>query len=356
MADAYFEIEEYLWFSEYQQGNVNVAGLVFDDTLEDTLTLGPEEVLTVFVEALEETLNFTEGDFTGIHWPAVSDTLALQEIQGNPTRVKQSFLNLLLTAHLTPALIAHVHLDVLHGVDIFWEEVSDELQIHSSYANAVPYWWEWIYESLDIDMTEPQPEPPLVLVLYLLENDLINMRHDVEQEYEFNSSCMEAFFLWDDYVWGWVHLVESPLDGVEDVQEIIGKVADEYILLGDAPAPKVKVVQIMDERIFIFDAGTHEKYYLLTAADTIAIMEDEVSFRAICGVGSVVEALGVNETVSTQTVFMRLAAESLTFADIPALLQEFLIEEGLEMGDVDLAQWVFNVLAESGFNVADIIG
>ena len=55
-------------------------------------------------------------------------------------------------------------MDVLHGVDIYWEEVSSELQIHSNYVNSVPYWWEWIYESFNIEMTEPQPLPPLLVV------------------------------------------------------------------------------------------------------------------------------------------------------------------------------------------------
>ena len=355
MADAYFEIEEYLWLSEAIQGNVNVAGLVFDDIIEDGLGLGPEEVLTVFVEQLEDSLDLVEA-FDPYHEAFVNDTLGFHEQFGTPLRVRQSVLNLIMTSPLTPAIIAHIHLDVLHGVDIFWEEVSSELQCHSSYANAVPYYWEWIYESLDIDMTEPQPEPPIILVLYLEDNDLVNMRHEVEQEYFFNSKCFEEFFIWDGYAWGWDHLVESPLVSAETIQEIIGKVADEYLYLQDGSVPKVKVVQIMDERFFIFDAGTHEKYYLLTAADTIAIMDGEVSFVAVATVGTVNEALGISETASPQTAFMKLATESLVFADVSNYVQELIIEEGLAMGDVELSQWVFNVLIESGCNVADIIG
>jgi hypothetical protein len=366
MAEWQLTIEEYLWFTEYQQGNVNVVGLVYDDLVEETLCL-EHEVYTVWVEQIFDSLELTEGDFTitgsgpiyrttGIHWTAVSDTVAFAEFFGSPIRVKQSVISVAMTNPVVPALIAHMHLDVLHGVDTYWEEVSDELQCHSFYANAVPYYWEWIYESIDIDMTEPQPLPPIYLRLYLSNNDLVNMRHDVTQEYYFNSKCFEEFFVWDGIVWGWDHKVAESLVSTETMQEIIGKVADDYLLMQESASPRVSVLHILDDRVFIFDEGTHEKYYLLTAADTIAIMEDQVSFRAISGVDPIVEALGISETVSTQTVFMRLAAESLTFADIPALLQEFLIEEGLEMGDVDLARWVFNVLAESGFDVADIIG
>lgn len=358
MAIAYFEVEEYIWFDETIQGNVNVGGLVYDDLIEETLDLGPEEVLTVFSDVLEETLDFADDPrrVGGQHWAAVSDNIDFQEKFGVPLRVRQSVLNVIMTTPVTPALIANVHLDVLHGVDVYWEEVSDELQCHSSYANAVPYYWEWIFESIDIDMTEPQPLPPIYLRIYLSSNDLVNMRHDIVQEYLFNSKCFEEFFVWDGIVWGWDHQVAESLVDTDALQEIIGKIADDYLYLEDAETLLLKVLHIIDDRFFIFDAGTHEKYYLLTAADTIAIMDDEVSFGAVVGVDPIVDALGISETVSTQAIFTRLAAESLTFADMPALLQEFLIEEGLEIGDVELTRWVFNVLAESGFDVADIIG
>ena len=358
MADAYFEIEEYLWFDETIQGNVNVGGLVYDDLIEETLDLGPEEVLMVYSDVLEETLDFADDPryVGGLHYTAVSDWIDFQEAFGPPLRVRQSVLNLIMTTPVTPALIANVHLDVLHGVDIYWEDVSDELQCHSSYANAVPYYWEWIFESIDIDMTEPQPLSPIYLRLYLLATDLVNMRHDVEQEYLFNSMCFEEIFIWDEIVWGWDHLVADSLVDTDSIQEIIGKIADDYLYLGDAPVPQVTVLHIMDERFFIFDEGTHEKYYLLVAADTFAIMEDEVSFRAINSVGTVVEGLGLSEEVSMCPAFTALATESLIFADIPTLVQEILIEEGLELGDVELTRWVFNVLVESGFDIADIIG
>ena len=92
MATAYLEIEEYLWIDETIQGNVNVAGLVFDDLIEETLVLGPEEVLTVYSDVLEETLGFAEGDFVGIHLTELSDWIAFTEQGGPPLRVRQSVL------------------------------------------------------------------------------------------------------------------------------------------------------------------------------------------------------------------------------------------------------------------------
>ena len=59
MADIYLEVEDYLWFEEYQQGNVNVAGLVFDDLIEESLDLG-HEAYVVWTDQIEETIDFSE--------------------------------------------------------------------------------------------------------------------------------------------------------------------------------------------------------------------------------------------------------------------------------------------------------
>ncbi len=410
MAEAYFVVEEYIWLDETIQGNVNVAGLVFDDLLEETLELGREDVLTVFSEQVEESLDFAEA-FTPYHQAFCNDTITVEECFGTPLRVRQSVMNLIMTAPLVAAKISHVHLDVLHGIDIYWEEVSSELQAHSSYANAVPYYWEYIYESLDIDMTEPQPNPPLYLVLKLLENDLVNMRHTVEQEYLFNSKCFEELFVWQEMTWGWAKAVESPLEAADTIQEIIGKVADDYLYLVDEQELRLKVKHLINDRVFIFDTGTHEKYYLLTAADTIdfsdSLMEifgqviaeslilqgvpvsgvfryitaeeslhsvdtavseryylcladetvdltdGEVTFLSLKK--SIVETLHASATTVTLGRFGGLASESLIFADIDSYVHGLIIEEGLAFGDVDLTRWVFNVLIESGCNVAEII-
>ena len=410
MAEAYFEVEEYIWFDETIQGNVNVAGLIFDDLLEDLIEFGYEDVLFVYSEQIEDNLGIAEA-FTPYHQVTVGDILTFIEWFGTPLRVRQSVINLIMTATPTPAMIANVHLDVLHGVDIYWEEVASELQAHSSYANAVPYYWEYIYESLDIDMTEPQPEPPLILKLQPVAIDLLNMRHDVEQEYLFNSKCFEELFIWANIVWGWDKLLISTLTATDAIQEIIGKVADDYLYLVDEQELRLKVKHLISDRIFIYDTGTHEKYYLLTAADTIdfsdSLMEifgqviaeslilqgvpvsgvfryitaeeslhsvdtavseryylcladetvdltdGEVTFLSLQK--SIVETLHASATTVTLGRFGGLASESLIFADIDSYIHGLIIEEGLAFGDVDLTRWVFNVLIESGCNVAEII-
>jgi hypothetical protein len=412
MANAYLEIEEYLWFTEYQQGNVNVAGLIFDDLIEESVDLC-HEAYTVWNDQIEETLGIAEA-FTPYHQAYVADTFSFIDlIGGSQTRVKQSVLNIVYTKPVAPISVAHMHLDiVMSGSDSFQEEVFSELQIHSTYANAVPYYWEQLFESFNIEMAEPQPYLPIYLRLYLSVSDLVNMRHDVAQEYLFTSTCREEIFLWDGIIRGWDHLVSDSLANTDIIEEIIGKIADDYLFLEDTPAPRVLVVHIVKDQVFAFDAGVDEKFYLLTAADIIDVSDivsefmgylineylilqevqasgvlrycsaedafrtedDSVSERfylcladdTVELVDSAVTFLSLDETAlerfnaSATAVpvgtFVGLACESLTFRDIDTYIQGIIIQEDIAMGDVELTRWVFNVMVESGCDTTDIIG
>ena len=362
MADIYLEVEDYLWFAEYQQGNVNIAGLVFDDLIEETLGLR-HEAYVVWTDQIEETIDLLDDIDKPYHSPILNETLLLTEsFSGAPIRVKQSVLNVVYTKPITPMKIAHIHLDVVvSGAARFMEEVSSELQIHSTYANAVPYYWEQVFESLDIDMTEPQPRPPYTISRKFLVTDLVNMRHAVEQEYEFNSQCFERFFIWAEATWGWDKLIAESLAGADTIQESIGKLADEYIHLGDWNVPKSYVLHILNDTVFIFDEGAQSEYEY--------IMMDEWGIHLIAsdgfGIGDaleedagavVTEHLDISETVDKTLVFPKLASESLMFSDVMSLVNSLIIDEGLDLGDVELTRWVFNVLVECGCDIADIVG
>lgn len=352
MSDAYFVVEEYLWFNEYQQGNVNVAGLVFDDLIEETLELGREDVLTVFSEQIADSFEFSES-FAPLHFPVCSETFNIYEFFGTPLRVRQSVVNLIMKPPLVAAKIAAVHLDILHGIDIYWEEVSSEVMLRTTYANAVPYYWEYMYESFDIDMTEPQPEPPVFLSLKLAATDIVNMRHSVEQEYFFNSKCLERFFMWDDQIWGWSKTLVDEIKARGDVQEIIGKVAHDYMDFKDQDQHTAKTTHLLTDYFFTFDIANDEKYYLLTAGDVLDVTDNDPAWAYDVGL---VEVLSMGGLVAPNAVFGGLATESLVFADVMSFAHDVIIEEGIEMGDVELAKWTCQVLLASGFDLTDIIG
>jgi hypothetical protein len=228
--------------------------------------------------------------------------------------------------------------------------------------------------------------------------------------------------VWDGILRGWDHLVADSLVNTDTIKEIIGKIADDYLFLEDTPAPWIIVLHIIADKMFVFDSAEHERYFLLTAADTFdfndAVSEflghliheflilqeaqasgvsrycsSEDSFNAgyisaeeelhaedesvseryyLCLADETVEMtdgevmfLSLNKaaqdtfnasaTAVPMAVFGGLASESLIFTDIDSYIHGLIIEEGLDLGDVELTRWVFNVLIESGCDIADII-
>lgn len=351
MSEIYLEAEDYLWFVESIQGNVNVAGLVFDDLIEETFDAG-HDAYVAWTDLIDDTFGITE-DFNPYHLPAINESLVFGEFFGSPLRVAQSILNVMTKAPMTPVKIAHVYVEILHGPDSFWEEVSSELQCHSSYANAVPYYWEWIYESLDIDMTEPQPLPPIYLRLKLLSNDLVNMRHNVIQEYLFNSKCFEYFFIWDRYKWGWKKGISDSLGSADAIREIIGKVADEYILLKENLADNLKAQHIINDVYFTYDRVLNERYWVLTIEDEVIIAESAIWPYAPEML--VQEMIGVSDAIMPEPFFWILANESLVLRDALTYVELLLIEEGMEIGDVALHEWVVRILLAEGFSMEEIV-
>lgn len=355
MATAYIDVEDYLWFNEDIQGNVNVAGLVWDDLIEDAFDLA-HDAYTVWVDQLEESFALADEIDQPYHHLEVAETLALAELFGGaPTRVRQSVLNIAYTKPMMPIKIGHMHLDVLVGSDTFIEEVSSELQCHSSYANAVPYWWETIYETFDIDMTEPQPLPPISVGFSFVVNDLLVNYDVIIQDYEFTSRCEETLFIWAGYAWGWIKTVEEALDSLDDVFEIIGKMADEYILLEDGDVTHAHVDQLLDDVLFGFDES-EPWVYADDATDNLAEdafgVEDEAKDALI---ETVAVGMDFSESAEGSVVIPRLAAESMALADFTELVQELIIEDGMAIGDLALELWTVSLLLAEGFSIEEII-
>ena len=351
MATAYIDVEDYLWFNEDIQGNVNVAGLVWDDTIEDAFDLA-HDAYTVWVDQLEEEIGIADEIDQPYHHLAVAETIDLRELFGGaPTRVRQSVLNIAYTKPMMPIRIGHMHLDVIVGSDTFIEEVSSELQCHSTYANAVPYWWETIYETFDIDMTEPQPLPPITLGFSFVVNDLLVDYDEIIQDYEFTSRCDETLFIWAGHAWGWIHENDESLDMAGAVQEIIGKIADEYVLLEDGTNDLTMLTHLVNDTVFSFDRAW--PVWEMQVEETVGVAESVVwPFEPTAAVN---EEIDLADSGTLEPVFFGLATESLVFADFQTLVQEVLIEEGMAIGDVPLLLWTVSLLLAEGFGIEEII-
>jgi hypothetical protein len=219
----------------------------------------------------------------------------------------------------------------------------------------------------------------------------------------------DSFFAYCDAIPAWHLVVLESLISADALKEIIGQIADEYLLLEGVPISSVKVQHILNDMVFGFDdsdveryylllaedtidfgdvlqeilgnliyeilslagvsvagllgyrsiedtinagdASVSERYYLLLADETVDMTDGEVTFLSLDLTAA--ETFNASDTAAPVASFGALASESLVFTDIDSFIQELIIEEGLDFGDVELTRWVFNVLIATGFDIAE---
>ncbi len=226
--DIFTEINEYIGTFEDIQGNVNVTGLVWEHDIEESVDLA-HEVNVVWVEQVEDGFAITP-TFDAQHLMLVTEDLFVFDEIGNvPVEVYQSNINVIAAREAAPVQVWWFGANVVHGADAFFEEVVSNCHMTIPYTQAVPYYFRTVYESFDIEFHNIEPLPGITLFRKIPVNDIINMRHNVWQEYYFNNLVLERIFGYDTLRWGWQHDVAE--QGMLDdyIYTIVGKVVDEHI-------------------------------------------------------------------------------------------------------------------------------
>ncbi|MFZ4436826.1 MAG: hypothetical protein ACOYOS_00200 [Syntrophales bacterium] len=170
----------------------------------------------------------------------------------------------------------------------------------------------------------------------------------------------DTVFIYPNIITSWGVLINESIAIADVILGGIYLLADEYVFLGEEPGSSVKVQHIVGDQVLVFDTVDGETYWGFYVDESGGLQEEveeeiELGDSSAGHAGNTLcDVISLGEIAVGNIIFSRLAVESLTFADISSLLREFLIEEGFEMGDVDLAQWVFNTLVECGFDIGDI--
>ena len=154
------QVEDYLWYTPYMQGNINVAGLIYDDLLYEHFGLIDVEY-TVNIDFVSSGFNLSES-FDPEHHLFLEEGFGLAEIFGFPSRIKQAAINVIHEPIVSPVELCHMHIDIVQGVDTYWEEVGDNMHFptESDDVAKVAFWfYAWCYESLDLEF-EMAPGTP----------------------------------------------------------------------------------------------------------------------------------------------------------------------------------------------------
>jgi hypothetical protein len=248
------QIEEHLWYNTYMQGNVNVAGLIYDDALIESWDF-VDVVYTVNVDMVESGIGFSES-FDPFHLMFIDDGFNFREVFGFPSRIKQAAINVIHQPIVSPIDLCHMQIDIVHGVDTYWEEIGDNMHFptESDDVAKVAFWFNaWCYESLNLEFEMAPGTPGVWKAVYPSVSDLINMRHELDALWYFNNLSDEKLFTYDKIGWAWGHEVEEGFVITDNVQRYLGFKAIEYLFLKGGVEVSWIGNKYLEDNIFVFD-------------------------------------------------------------------------------------------------------
>lgn len=264
MADFDIHVDELCMLYEYQQGTL-FNGLEYFNTVEESLGLSTPTYI-VFVDELAETIGFSESH-DPVHMLVLLESLGLEEQFGFPSQVSATSLEVIHGQVVRPVDVCYFGLEVLHGIDIFWEEVSSGLH-GTSDAKGVPYHWFTMYESF-----EALDEDTIVKVTFSTVPDFFNMRHTVEQLYNFNNFLNEQMFTYDWPGLAWGKLIEDGCILGSALTRYLGFVANDCLFTQTQAQSMWNGKQVIDDRMFAYDTGKLVQGFSEAMGETVGITD-----------------------------------------------------------------------------------
>ena len=309
-------LEEHIGILPDLQGNVNVTGLVWDHGVSDDIGLD-DEMYVVWVEQVEDGFGILP-EFSPYHWPVLAENLALNTHVGNiPVEAYQSNLNVIYGREAAPVRIWWFGANVVHGPDTFFEEIYSNLHCRVPYTQAVPYYWKYIYESLDVEFNNIQPHPGIHVARHINTGDLINFRHTVDQQYYFNSQSYDRVGIFPRAAIGYGKHVSSEVALQAHTYRILGAPVDEHITLVDSQF-FLESFHVA-ESLFLGDAPDYIRRFLEDAEDFYG-MESE-TIDKFWMIHSVLDSLETSSAVSGVTARPMRVDEKVGVVAALAVLQ-----------------------------------
>ena len=345
------EISEYVGLFEDLQGNVNTEGLVFEDDVDETFGLD-HEIYTIWVDQIDDGFGIAE-DYNPYHHMEILEGFTILEVVGNiPLEVYHSNINVVHSREAAPVKVWWFGVNVVHGPDVFFEEVYSNLHERVTYTQAVPYYYEHIYESLDLIWENIQPHPGVHKALKLIATDFVNMRHELFQQYYFNNLSTEQFFTYDTAGIGWIHKIEDGFEINSSVMRYIGFAIVDYLFTQTDAFGHWKGSQVLTSNLFAYDRGE------IIEGFTEAILEELTIADSAWGIflESILESLDVADDLPGLVgKTSLLLSESIQVTEAAGIVAQamLLIQEIIQGTDTPLAVFVRDYVeaVEDGFGL-----
>lgn len=344
MAELQIEVSETVLFYEYCQGNL-FNGLEYDETVEESLDLA-HAVYHVWNDLLDDTIGF-EVDFTPNHFLILGESLLFLEQFGLPIRVSSTNLSVIHEQRVRQVDIAYLGLEVIHGIDVFWEEVSSAWH-GTSFTKGVPYYWLENGEWLNVDDYDI-----VVRVNFATALDRLNMRHDVQQFYNFNNIILDQFFGYDWIKWAWGVISDDGFLFADTAVHYLGFHIHEYLFAQTSSEAQWKGEHLLSENAFIYDASKQIQGYENVIGEVLNI---EVALRIpylekIISNVKASEDLDLTNTITTLVLNEFLKAQAAITIGLKVV---YGIQENLPLTDsifMAMAQDYLNTI-EDGFGIS----
>ena len=356
--DVMAEISEYVGLFETVQGNVNSMGLIWDHLIEEEVSLDHENYI-VWIEQISDEFGLAVG-YDPFHILEIHDTLTLNEIMGGiPLEVYHSNINVIHAREAAPVKIWWFGANVVHGTDVFFEEVVSNVHCRVTHTQAVPYYWRHIYESIDFKFHNIQPHPGINKVLFMQTGDLVNMRHSVAQKYYFNNRSDDRFFSYDNVTWGWGQDLEEPFMVDDYAIRDLGFKYLDHIFPGDSAESSWKGASLINEWFFAWDTGKVIHGWPGLIDENIGMVDTSVSPL----LESLLEIIGVSADLSMTNWKAHLSIDDRIKVQSAAMLMANrmeLILEGFGLSDIAVSvlvqSFMENVLDGLGLSSETVAG
>lgn len=336
-------IEEYLGFEEWQQGNVNAAGLVWEHEIEDAFGF-EQAIYTVYGNLLIEDEFEIAEDFEPIHYAWLDTEIDFKVEMGDiPVDVFHSSINVLFEQEPAPIEIYWMGINVVHGPDTFFETVYAEVKIEVPYSQGAPHWHHTLYESVDIEWHNIEPHRGVHKALKFKLPDYFTSVDKLIPQWDFNSKSLERLFLYDNYKWSWLHELEESFDLDPETSAIIGWMISEWAGFRDKMDHKYRGNAEVSDRVFAWDRALRSRGWTHVLEEEVSLEETVRAYLELI----LQDWLISEELVKGEKELFFLSEEQFKLAD--RLVNSFKVQVQDEIGleDEPLKHWLGKAFLES---------
>lgn len=263
--------EEYLLFDDpLVQGNVNAPGLQFEEELSSSL-FALDQIYNTSIEVLESTINFIES-FSPSHegFCDLSDSVNLVDIHGSPVRVNRARMLVAHKPRVSPVDLALFYVDLVHGVDVYYQDVVEVLLVNSSPVVSERH-EVWVDEPLNIFFVPVPGKADVYVRLSASTFSTLSAFDLATREYILSNSIVEYLGPYDSVSFGRQLYAHSSISLLGVVLDALGYSFNEFVDISSSSRLSGDHVLCADSELTLHSTLFFQRIYEAAVDENIQI-------------------------------------------------------------------------------------